>query len=144
MKSFLLANDSLLKEKRIRVRVFCILNVNFKHILTAKIVETSINEINLAIEHLVNLNQRFDLKNFITIYDRRYASLELIMKTMDLNSKFLIRLPKKLYLNAKLKKMKTNDEIIEINITNSRLKYFNDIKIKRKSQKKNGTNKNHE
>lgn len=31
-----------------------------------------------------------------------------------------------MYLNAKLKK--TNDEIIEIKITNSQLKHFNDLK----------------
>lgn len=110
----------------------CILDVNSKHILTAKIVETTINEIDLAIEHLLNLNRRFDIKNFITIHDRGYASLELMMKTMDLNSKFLIRLPKKLYLKAKLKKMKSNDEIIEINITNNRLKHFNDLKLREK------------
>lgn len=48
-----------------------------------------------------------------------------------------------MYLNAKLKKIKTNDETIEINMTNSRLKYFNDIKL-RKKVRKNGANKNHE
>ena len=63
-----------------------------KHILTVKIVETVVNEIDLAIEHLNNLKQRLDITKVITIYDRGYPSIELMAKTIDLNSKFLIRL----------------------------------------------------
>ena len=66
-----------------------------KHILTVKIVETNVNEIDLAIEHLNNLKQRFDITKLLTIYDRGYPSIELMTKNIDLNSKFLIRLPKK-------------------------------------------------
>ena len=37
------------------------MDVHFKHILTTKIVETTVNEIDLAIEHLENLKQRLDI-----------------------------------------------------------------------------------
>lgn len=40
----------------------CFLDINSKHILTVKIVETTVNEIDLAIEHLENLKERFDIE----------------------------------------------------------------------------------
>ena len=51
-EEFPVGDENLLKEKRIRARVSCVLDVHSKHILTVKIVETNVNEIDLAIEHL--------------------------------------------------------------------------------------------
>lgn len=93
-KEFPLGDEYSTKPKRIRARVSCTLDVHSQYILTAKIVETTINEVDLAIEHLENLKHRFDITRIITIYDRGYGSIELMIKTMDLDSKFLIRLPK--------------------------------------------------
>lgn len=74
----------------------CFLDINSKHILTVKIVETTVNEIDLAIEHLENLKERFDIEKMITIYNRGYPSIELMVKTINLNSKFLNKIaPKK-------------------------------------------------
>lgn len=131
---FPVSDKTLLKNKRTRARVSCILDVNSKHILTAKIVEREKNEIDLAIEHLNNLNKRFNLEKFITIYDRGYSSIELMMKTIDLGSKFLIRLPKNVFKHQ-IKNIKTNDEIININLTKARLNYFNDEKLRQKAEK---------
>lgn len=66
-EEFPVGDENLLKEKRIRARVLCILDVHSKHILTTKIVETTKNEVDLAIEHLDNLNKRLDVKKLITI-----------------------------------------------------------------------------
>ena len=133
-EEFPVNDENLLKEKRIRARVSCILDVHSKHILTAKIIETTVNEIDLAIEHLENLKQRLDITKLITIYDRGYPSIELMVKTIDLNSKFLIRLPKNIFRHQ-IKQMKTNDEIIKINLTNIRLSHFDDEKLKEKARK---------
>jgi len=130
---FPLGDENLLKENRIRARVSCFLDVHSKHILTVKIVETIINEVDLAIEHLENLNKRLDIKKLITIYDRGYPSIELMVKTIDLDSKFLIRLPKNVF-RRQINKMKTNDEIIKINMINSRLKAFDDENLKEKAR----------
>ena len=54
-EKFPVDDENLLKEKRIRARVSCVLDVHSKHILTVKIVETMVNEIDLAIEHPNNL-----------------------------------------------------------------------------------------
>ena len=130
---FPLGDENLLKENRIRARVSCFLDVHSKHILTVKIVETIINEVDLAIEHLENLNKRFDIKKLITIYDRGYPSIELMVKTIDLDSKFLIRLPKNVF-RRQINKMKTDDEIIKINMINNRLKAFDDENLKEKAR----------
>ena len=52
----------------------------------------------------------------------------------------LIRLPKNVFAHQ-IKQMKTNDEIIQINMTNNRLKNFNDENLKEKARK-NGTPRN--
>ena len=53
---------------------------------------------------------------------------------MDLGSKFLIRLSKNVFKHQ-IKQMKTNDEIIKINLTNARLKHFDDENLKEKARK---------
>ena len=133
-EEFPLGDENLLKENRIRARVSCFLDVHSKHILTAKIVETTTNEVDLAIEHLENLKKRLNIKKLITIYDRGYPSIELMVKTMDLDSKFLIRLPKNVF-KRQIRKMSTNDEIIKINLVNSRLRAFDDENLKEKAEK---------
>ena len=133
-QEFPLGDEYLLKEKRIRARVSCFMDIHSKYILTTKIVETTVNEIDLAIEHLENIKQRLDITKLITVYDRGYPSIELMMKTIDLDSKFLIRLPKNVFRHP-IKQMKTNDEIIKINLTNNRLSHFDDENLKEKARK---------
>lgn len=122
-------DEDLLKPKRIRARVSCFLDVNSHHILTSEIVERNISEIDLAIRHLNNLQERFDITKFISVYDRGYASIRLMLKIMDLNSKFLIRLPKNVFKHQ-ISKMISNDEIIEINLTQGRLKHVVEPELK--------------
>ena len=69
------------------------------------------------------MKRRFNIKKLITIYDQGYPSIELMMKTIDLNSKFFIRLPKNIFKHQ-IQQMKNNYEIIKINLTNGRLKNF--------------------
>ena len=40
-----------------------------------------------------------------------------------------------MYLKTKIKQMKTNDEIIKINMTNGRLNHFSDENLKEKARK---------
>ena len=43
-------------------------------------------------QHLDNLNQRIEMTNTITTYDREYGALELMLKHKSINSYFPIRL----------------------------------------------------
>ena len=62
-------------------------------------------------QHLDNLNQRINMTNTITTYDRGYDSLELMLKHKSINSYFLIRLKSDDFKKER-KYMKTNDETI--------------------------------
>lgn len=126
-------DKNLLNPKRIRARVSCFLDVNSHHILTSEIVERDISEIDLAIRHLDNLKERFDIRKFISVYDRGYASIRLMLKIMNLDSKFLIRLPKNVFKHQ-ISKMITSDEIIEINLTQGRLKHVIEPELKEFAQ----------
>ena len=94
------------------------LDVNSRFMLTTKIVEKTVKETTLAMEHLNDLKKRLDITKFIAIYDRAYKSYELMLFTEKLNSKFLIRVPKNTFANQR-RKIKGNDKIIEINLTNA-------------------------
>ena len=120
---------NLLKPKRTGARVSCFLDVSSKIILNIKIVERSISEISLAKQQLIELKNHFDITKLITIYDRGYNSIELMIKTEDLGSKFLIRLRTNTF-KKQINKMQTNDEIISFNITNTILNRFEDDELK--------------
>ena len=128
-KAFGIPADTIFKRFLSRGRVSCMLDVHSKHILTSKIVSRSVDEISLAIEHLNNLNKRFNLKEFITIYDRAYGSIELMINIIYFDSKFLIRLNERVF-KKKIDKMKLDDEIIEINITKNFLKKIRDDNVR--------------
>ena len=81
----------------------------------------------------MELKNHFDIRKLITIYDRGYNSIELMMKTEELGSKFLIRLRSNTFKNQ-VKKMKTNDEIISLNITKSLLNRFEDEEFKERAE----------
>ena len=105
------------------------LDVHSKHISTSKIVSRNVGEVKLAIEHLNNLNKRFDLTKLIVIYDRGYGSTQLMLHTMYLDSKFIIRLNGHVF-KKKIQQMSSDDEIIKINIKNYILKKIEDEKVK--------------
>ena len=71
-----------------------------------------------------------DKTKFIAIYDRAYKSFELMLFTEKLNSKFLIRVPKNRFIKQR-RKIKGNDKIIEINLTNSIIKEIENEEIKK-------------
>lgn len=124
-----------LKKELIRFRASCISDTQTDLILTSKIVNSKKEtEPELAIKHLDNLNQRIDMTNTITTYDRGYAALELMLKHMSIDSYFLIRLRVDDFKNDK-KYMKTNDEFINININSNRTQNFHNEDLKKEALK---------
>lgn len=123
-----------LKDNLTRGRISCLLDVKSQFIMTSIIEDITISEVTLAMRHLDTLKERHDMKKVITIYDRGYGSMELITKSLQMNTKFLIRLPKNI-LKRERKKMKTNDEIIPVKMNATRYKRFNDPKLKEYAEK---------
>lgn len=132
-KEFDVPDDSIFEIHRVRSRVSCIMDVNSKFILSSKIVERSIDEITLALNHLKELKTRFDITKFITIYDRGYVSLELMLNTEEMGSKYLIRLKKNSFIKQK-KYITDGDGIIQVNWTNTRLNRIRDEKLRKKAK----------
>lgn len=128
-KAFNIPPDTVFKRFLSRGRVSCILDVHSKHILTSKIVSKSVSEVKLAIEHLNNLNKRLNLTKMIVIYGRGYGSIELMLNTIYLNSKFIIRLNSQAF-KKKIQQMNSDDEIIQVNIKNYILKKIDDEKVR--------------
>ena len=135
-KEFDVPDDTIFEIHRVRSRVSCIMDVNSKFILTSKIVERSVDEITLALDHLKELNNRFNIRKFITIYDRGYVSLELMLNTEGMGSKYLIRLKKNSFINQR-KYICGDDGIIQVNWINSRLNGIRDEKLRKKAKKIN-------
>ena len=90
------------------------------------------SEVELALKHLDNLNQRIDMTKTITTYDRGYPSVELMIKHIILNSFFVIRLRSSDF-DKEISKMKTDDEIINININQNRTQSFHNEELKNKA-----------
>lgn len=129
-REFNVKDHTKIKKHRIRARVSGMLDVNSKFMLTTKIVEKTVKETTLSMEHLNDLKKRFDITKFITIYDRGYKSVELMLFTEKLKSKFIIRLPKTAFSKER-RKIKGNDKIIEINLTQAILNRFDNDDLKK-------------
>ena len=117
-----------------RARISCLLDVRSRVIISSKIVPKKIPEVKLAIDHLMGLKNRMDISKLITTFDRGYASLELMVSTEVLGSKYVIRLRKDTFKN-KINKMESNDGIIEINIGKRLLDKIEDKKLRKKAEK---------
>ena len=133
-QEFDIEDKTKFSNQRIRARVSGIMDVNSKLMLTCKIVERTIKETNLAMEHLKDLKSRFNIEKMITIYDRGYNSVELMLYTEKLNSKFLIRLTKNNFIKQR-RRIMGNNKIIQINLTNSMIKDFEDENLREIAKK---------
>ena len=88
----------------------------------------------LAIKNIENSIETIKDKNPLIIFDRYYASLELFNYLTKLNINFLFRL-KKSYYKEERSKMKSNDEFINIKVTDSRLNHIKDPELKEELKK---------
>ena len=89
------------------------------------------SEKSLIYKNLANLFQMAFLKNFkkIFVFDRGYRSLEFFHYLMEKEEKFVFRLRTKDYKKEK-RKLRSNDQCININITKNRLNHITDEKLK--------------
>ena len=126
-------------KKQSRARASCIVDVNLDYVLTSEITDRKTSEIELAIKHLNELKNNLNIEKFITIYDRGYNSIELMIHTIESKSKFLIRLKGDIFQKER-KYMKTDDEIVQISLTGTRLKLIKNPETKEKYEKMNYLN----
>lgn len=75
------------------------------YILSSNITYKDMSELEHALFHLNDMKNKIDLKKTITLYDRGYNSTELMVKTIQLESYFVIR--------GKKSMLKKNQKIME-------------------------------
>lgn len=89
--------------------------------IDAIIDKCSVNERDMAIRNINNMYSVLGTdKKILTIFDRGYISLNLLISLNKLPIKYLFRLPNKIFSSERTC-MESNDEIINIKITESRM-----------------------
>jgi len=88
----------------------------------------------LAIKNIENSLETIQNKNPLIIFDRYYASLELFNYLLKSNINFLFRLKKNYYKNEK-SNMESDDEFVNIEVTNSRTNHIKDHELKKELKK---------
>jgi hypothetical protein len=88
-----------------------------------------VSEKALAIKNIENSMKTIKNKNPLIIFDRYYASLELFNYLLKLNINFVFRL-KKSYYKQERSDMRSDDEFINIEVTDSRTNHIKDLELK--------------
>ena len=104
-----------------RIKLSNCFDVLNKRVLDTEIEEYKHSERDLARKHIDTVNGYIDDNNSIYIMDRGYFSLSFVYDLIKNNTQFVIRL-KDIVLKNEQKKMKSNDEEIEIEYQYDRIK----------------------
>lgn len=98
-------------------RISCMADTKWDFIISSNITNKSTSEIEHALMHLDDAKNKIDLTKTITTYDRFYNSIEIMFKTMLLDSYFIICGKTHTFKKQqnKMKKEGKTDETHEIN-----------------------------
>ena len=98
-------------------RISCMADTKWDFIISSNITNKSTSEIEHALMHLDDVKNKIDLTKTITTYDRFYNSIEIMFKTMLLDSYFIICGKTHTFKKQqnKMKKEGKTDETHEIN-----------------------------
>ncbi|KZX17715.1 transposase DDE domain protein [Methanobrevibacter cuticularis] len=125
-------SDSLKETKTPKARISVMSDVKNENIIDSAISEMSVSESVLASEHIEKADEIIDLKKSIIIFDRGYASAELILQLLEKESYFIFRLKSDVYQKER-KQMTTNDEWIDINLNRNRKQNIKNPELKAKA-----------
>lgn len=114
------------KDRCARMKLSNCFDVLNNYIVDTQLERNKFDEIELAKRNLKNAKQLIGKFNFITLMDRGYISLSTIFHSINNNEKFIVRLKRAFFKNEQAK-MKTNDEIIEIENHPVRIGYYKNI-----------------
>lgn len=87
------------------------------------------SELSLAKENIKEALELFKNKKILLIFDRGYPSIEFIYYLNKLGIKYLFRIKNQSYTLEK-KQMKSNDEIVDLNVTYGRIQHMTDEILK--------------
>lgn len=114
------------KNRCARIKLSNCYDILNNYVLDTQIEQNRYDELELAQRHLENIKKVIPNYNVIRIMDRGYISLKDIYYSIKNDDKFIVRL-KKAYFKIEQQKMKSNDEIIEIEYQYDRVRYYKKV-----------------
>lgn len=129
------------QRESVRALGSCLYDVVNNWVIDAQIEKHNASERDLAKLHVMELVKIFSeldlihkLEKTIIVFDRGYPSIEMIYFLDEIGIKYLFR-NKKENLKAEQEKMKTKDEIVDIELTSKRVDRIKDKEIRHKLRK---------
>ena len=101
-KEFNIPKKTQLHKDTSGARISCMVDTHWDFVISSNLTNKSVNEVTHAIFHLNDVKDKIDLTKTITIYDRGYNYTELMVKTIQLNSYFLMRSKKSTFKNKQI------------------------------------------
>ena len=129
-KAFNIKWDYYARTYLARTRVSCIIDSYSNLILDCILTENENSEPKLAIEHMKNLNKRIGVKKTITLYDRGYCCVELMLQHILHGSCFIIRLKSNVFKDER-ESMTSKDEFVNIAMNQERIGDIEDEEIQK-------------
>ena len=123
--------DKLSVKESAMASASCAFDVLNKMILDSTFREYKIDERKCAMEHILKINEIIKNKRVIYVCDRGYPSLEFIITLIENSNEFVIRLPKTVFKREQ-EGMKTNDEYVDVEITNDRTRAYKGTELEAK------------
>lgn len=137
-EEFNIPEKTELRKDTSSARISCMADTNWDFIISSNLTNKYVDEIEHALMHLDDAKNKIDMTKTITTYDRWYNSVELMLKTIQMDSYFIIR-GKISTFKKQQKQMKNDektDETFEINLKKSQINNFFTDSVK-KIRKKN-------
>lgn len=114
------------KDRCARIKLSNCYDILNNYILDTQIEQNRYDELELAQRHLKNVKEIILNYKIIRIMDRGYISLKDIYHSIKNDDKFVVRL-KKAYFKTEQQKMKSNDEIVEIEYQYDRVRHYKKV-----------------
>ena len=112
-------------------------DTHWDFIISSNLTNKSVDEIEHALMHLDDAKNKMDMTKTITTYDRHYNSVEIMLKTIQMESYFIIR-GKTSTFKKQQKQMQNNgktDDTFEINLKKSQINNFFTESVKKFARK---------
>ena len=132
-KEFGIPEKTQPKKDTSSARISCMVDTHWDFVISSNLTNKKVNELTNAMIHLDDAKDKIDLKKTITTYDRGYNFTELMVKTIHLDSYFLIR-AKKSTFKKKQSIMETkgiNDATFRITLNKLKIDKFNSEDLKK-------------
>lgn len=132
-KEFEIPEKTQPKKNTSSARISCMVDTHWDFVISSNLTNKKVNELTNAMIHLDDAKDKIDLKKTITTYDRGYNFTELMVKTIQLESYFLIRAKKSTFKKKQsvMETKRINDATFRITLNKLKIDKFNSEDVKK-------------